>query len=321
MAWTYYTAPLAEGEELTAAMWYELCEALAERLSATGQTEQVDLTAAAAIRDAGLAMLTVPISTSGAAAVMTSWLTILTYTPPRARWAVDASSTTQLTNAITSTEWEAEGLTESEWTAVKNAAVFDKVSSRHFWNVLRASIMRLDIMIVPATTATQTSKNGSDGSSWSGAVADYIASTETSSTATGVLLVSFRSAYSDFSTDWDTDSVRLLVDYSLPEADPLEESEAWVFARHEVVNSSVADTLEWQLGGASSSASLVDTGTAYPKLALGTALDLRGDWTFDLRLGSYADPTPYDPTSGDFTQDALMPLAGYIFIKPAWVRV
>lgn len=324
MAWTYFTAPLAAGEELTALMWYELCEALAERLAVTGQTTQVDLTAAASIRDARVACRGVPISTSGGAAVLTPWTTILSNT--QANWAENTTTTDALSvssgnSFVTSTQWSAESLTESEWGTLATATG-NGWNDRRYWNIIRATIQRLQIYRHALGSPYSTYRRAEvdpNVATWADLMADYFAATPTHPT----LSFPFSFAVSQYSTLDDIlnfEAGKTANSYTFPSAAALASAEAWLFVDSDSAYIIVDDTINVSLAGTTGSYSMSGEISAQ-KVTIGTGLDVRGSQTLGFEMGGYETPGPYQPAvANTLCERSTTVTANRLFIAPTWSK-
>lgn len=325
MAWTYYTAPLAAGEELTAAMWYELCEALAERLAATGQTTQVNLTVAASIRDAGLAVQGVPISTSGGAAVLTAWTTILSGT--QANWADNTTTPDALTvsagnSFVTSTQWGAESLTETQWGTLKTG-VSNGWGDHRYWNIIRATIRRLQYYRASLGTSGQLTRYATSLVSYADAVTNYAAAPETAGFS-GTIAAVLYTGWGGFSVGWVISTARCSAPLTLPNISLFATVDAWIFFQqggHLITG--LSDTITMELAGASSS-QLAAIGPAM-KVVIGSGLDLRGTHTLKTTLASMSDPSPYEPIPyvSDNAVDIIYTDPVYpraVILAPSWSK-
>lgn len=329
MPWTHYTAPLTAGQELTSSQWYELCEALAERLAVTGQADQVDLIAAAAIRDAGVGCRGVPISTSGAAAVLTPWTTVLSGATAAQKWAEsDTAPATLSTSAgnsfTTSVEWTGEGLSETEWGTLKTA-VAAGWSDRRYWNIIRATILRLQIPIIQPTSSTSYEKSVSSFVSWADAMSLYSVAGETSSS----IFYTFETLLLDAQLGpfgrWICKTRRQGANYNGPSVAALASCEVWSFYQFHNDQTSppspaVPDYVDWDLDGVTGSVSLVSTGLPV-RFDFGTTQDLQGAFSLSLQLASYPDPTAYAPGAMvTFYNHLDASYAGALYIAPSWSK-
>lgn len=324
MAWTYFTAPLAAGEEFTAFMWYELCEALAERFAATGQTTQVDLTAAASIRDARLAPRGVPISTSGGAAVLTPWTTVLSGT--QANWAANTTTPAALTTSagnsfVTSTQWTAESLTEAQWGTL-TTAVSAGWHDRRYWNIIRATIQRLQLVRYPVGTSTLSSRGDSSldpsTNTWAELVAAYFAAPVTTS--------SNSSPFSAFSAERSTAGGVLSISGSksstaltFASITAFTSAEVWIFVNSDSAYLIPDDDAYATL--ASTSGTLALSGTVTDgKLTIGSALNIQGPQTLAIKLGGYDTPAPYEPANNTIKERSYTLSNNRLFLAPTWSK-
>ena len=319
MAWTYFTSPLTAGEELTGDMWYELCEALHERFAATGQAAQVDLTVAGQIKTSGVFPRSVPISTSGAAAVMTEWTSCLSIT--QANWAENNTTKDALTvssgdSFVTSTQWTAEGLTESEWNTLVTAFL-SGWNDRRFWNVIRATIQRLQIVRYALPNFTLYFKNG-EGSRfdpWADTLADYVASTETSSSTAG--------GYSEMvstedGSEWRVNGTRAENAITFPNILTLAVVDVWVFLDNDAMNTPPLDYVDVSLAG--STATLAIDTSDDNKLEIDTGIDIRDAQTLEIKIQSYPSPDDYQPDLGYEPRNSSGLSVNRLFIYPDWSK-
>jgi len=315
MAWTYFTAPLTAGEELTANMWYELCEALAERFVVTGQSAQVNLTAAASIRDARLQVRGVPITRAGTT-TLEAW-TLNT----GGDFAASDTAPGAIPTLPSSTEWTAEGLTEAEWNTLKTA-VAAGWNDRRYWNIIRASIQRLQVarFFFDASAATRNSKFV-DEVDWATALTAYAAASPT----TGALS-SFNNFVSTQTTEDNLSGIvigtqRVSAPRTLPSADLLATATVWTFLN---VHSEITPTEDYSISfaGTTTTGTLVD-GTDI-KFPLASAVDVRGAQTLTMELSGYANPSPFEPPAPDTSLEYLISSSDgptlYAYVQVNWSK-
>lgn len=324
MAWTYFTAPLAAGEELTAEMWYELCEALAERLSVVqGNVLLVDLAAAATIRDSRLAFRRVP-TLRGGSFELVAWDYVLS-AGAIGSWSENTSTPAALTRSAggsvtTSTEWTAEGLSsETEWNTLRTAvaAGFD---DRRYWNIIRATIQRLKIPRYQIDTSIGTIQAVSvDEPTWADVLIAYAAATPTSSPPSSALNLVRTSAYK-LPSRVELGTRRADLPITFPSSTPLAVADAWTFA--DVYMGPTAEDITLTFAGNVTTTAL-SAGSAL-KFPLQTAADIRGAQTLSAELAGWADPSPYEP-AGAYDSDGSSwgSVAGiilYIHASPIWTK-
>lgn len=323
MAWTYFTAPLAAGEELTAEMWYELCEALAERYQATQQSTQVNLTVAAQIRDARIQVRGVPISTSGGAAVLTDWNTSLSGSV--GLWADGINSPQPLTTSggasfTTSTEWTAEGLTEAEWGTLKTA-VGAGWNDRRYWNIIRATIQRLSVLryFFDGTASTQDAKFV-DEPGWAAALAAYAVVSPTSGAGSPNIYTSVTNLGP--SGRFEISTQRGDFPITIPSVSLLSSSLIWTFF-DATVKVGPTESYSLSFAGVTVSDSVV-AGTDL-KVPIGSSVDIRGSQNLTVELDGYADPSPFEPVAWYDSHGAAMTKPAsttfqYIYAQPTWTK-
>lgn len=321
MAWTHFTAPLAEGEELTLAMWYELCEALAERLIASQQAVQVDLTEAAAIAAAGILPKGVPVRVGGGALELMAWTTVLSGS---VSWAANTTTPNYLSTSAgssytTATEWGAEGLSEAQWSALKTAVALGW-NDRRYWNIIRATIQRLQIVVRDRTSATRYSKVVDSSVDWADAVSLYDAEPESVRPGGGGFASVEMATSLYLGIEWRIINQREEINYAAAATEAMESVEAWSFWELQIGYSSPpTDTIDWVIGGAAASVAMSNTYPTSPRFDLGTGLDLSAAFTLDVRLGSYDAISPFEPDIATAYNNRIS-YATTLFLAPAWTK-
>lgn len=315
MAWTHFTAPLTAGQELTSAQWYELCEALAERQSVFSGATQVNLSTAASIAASGLAPRRVPVVGGSG---MASWTGLLS---GAANWYASESTTDLISSSagdslVTATEWEAEDLNDVTWETLRAAAESDGWNDRRFWNIIRATIQRLQFPRLSAHMAASSYRAGGDYD-WSVALSEYDGYTPVTSTD----YYGYTYTRLFFSGFYEVTGQKLTISFTLPSVTPLNGAEAWIYL--DVSACAVADDLIGTLAASTVTNSLPTTANTQ-RLEWGP-MDLRSAGGLAVQLASWDDPSAYEPVgAGTVVQRNFgAPGGGFFFhlgLKPVWAK-
>lgn len=150
MAWTHYTAPLADGEMLTAGMRRELWEAIEERRALVWPAAEIDFTYLDTLEAAGLASALIRVrDLVGAGWAVTTLHDVLSAIAQRTGGAFapfKKDTTTADLSWSTSADWQADVAAAIGLTSAALALVWAQsrgVSLREYWNSIRAGITLL----------------------------------------------------------------------------------------------------------------------------------------------------------------------------------
>jgi hypothetical protein len=331
MAWTYYTAPLTAGQELTANMWYELCEALAERLDVTNSVDcsyRVDLTTAAAIRDSGLQCRRVPIRIAGGAVRMLAWVGDVFAGVNVGRWAENTTTSAALSTSafgeIVAAAWTAEGLDEAGFGELSDAvdSYYTEAgwNDRRFWNIIRATIRRLQVARWnPASAGYSSTFRGATvsapPSSWSALVTDFLASDYTGGPAGLYSQVYARSTPGSTSLTINAAKTQLVVTF--PTVTPLATADVWVFLTEHYVGTT--DTVSLTIGGGAP-ASIATGSLSDTKLVIGSGININGAQTLTMKLAGWDNPAAYEPMANGVTNELDVWVVSHLHIAPTWSK-
>ena len=323
MAWTYFTASLAEGDILTKAMRDELYDAFLERVAAADMVG--DYTVPTELRDCGLITDLVYDVGAGSTVRMATALNAIAPNFIRSEWLTpaaafpDASLTSDLeylafsgSSVGVKTLWEpaknALGLTSQDVVDILAAPLLD---IRQRWNLLREGIRNLSgVRFAFSGSASAYVKSGAWKSGWSAARDDYLANSESPTSNTAAQIFTERlDSWGLGSPPAGSPPYYLVSGFRHAPGFVVPATSAFaLYALHgyrQAAGAVSGLTVENAVGVATGSASVVNTGTdSVLEQVVSTNLSSTGTLTLSSKLGAYDDSGELDllqpPSAGSF---------------------
>lgn len=293
MAWTHYTAPLADDEELTAAMRDELLDAIEERFAAAGAPIVAFDSEMAVVKASGLVTPLAVWTVGGGAATAGTIATLLATLS--ARFLRDDSTSFPFwagsgSNSLLETAAAAEGLSPAEWAAVEAAATAGW-HLRPWWNVCRRAVSLLDKVRRPVTSTILEDRGvRTVFATFAAAVADLVAATPSTASFSGL------SAYLISHTPPDY----IQYDFSVTQTSrgtvevPADSARAWMYGSKGTLANAGLIELEVEIGTATVSVMTHPTAFTLFELTAPPA----GSQTVRWRWAGYDTPAAFAPLDG-----------------------
>jgi len=313
MAWTHYTAPLAAGDELTAAMWQELVSAFEERLIAVGGTGN-GLDAVKHAQVVASRLETARIYYDERVRSGDSFAGSVTARADLLHTAIGRLASYYAADATLAAAWvdagelflaaaTSQGLTGAQWSTL-TAAVAAGWQDRRYWNVCRAAVLLLrDVRLVRLSSAFSSYERRGFGADFTARVADFFTKGDTGGTNNN-----FVAGAAHFSS---ADALRSEGSWLVPSSAPFTSGHT-IRARADWLSVDVGGPVEWKFSWGGSTAVLADLGPIGSYVVdLITGATATGTVVGGVRFAAHdssAAWAPYDvPGGGAQTEVNLIP--------------